>query len=352
MLDARVRGCTAEILINDVPFVFLGEGKGNHVNAPVNETLIAGINELTLVINPPRLPSLIRQQVDYLFDLDPSFFQSLKNLKFSLALQKAFAQRGIDLPPDTEVALSPPPDKYSDREFESEWELRSPQIQTRDQPQISRRIRLENGNLKVYEQRVLKAQGASASACLFQYPAGTALNSGKREELIRVEWNGSEDDQPQNFSQSVSNSCNLQHVSWPCPWESAKRVDLDLKAREQIEELLKTLRKAFLRKRFDPVLDLVKPRLRQVEQAYGLPEEDRQKVLSNILQELSSEPDWDMEPLKEDQWDLRVCGGGRLVECLTKDRKPILCATPDNTGGRFTFPAFLGKIGGEWKILR
>ena len=62
---------------------------------------------------------------------------------------------------------------------------------------------------------------------------------------------------------------------------------------------------------------------------------------------------WGLEPLQPDAHDFRRCGRGRLVECLTRDWKPVIQEVPDtedDSVGRYQLVG--GNLDGKWLIFR
>jgi hypothetical protein len=60
VLESRVVGCAAEIVVNDIPMAQIGIGMARSIARPVNEFLVSGANELRLTVNPGSTPSAAR----------------------------------------------------------------------------------------------------------------------------------------------------------------------------------------------------------------------------------------------------------------------------------------------------
>jgi len=41
-----------------------------------------------------------------------------------------------------------------------------------------------------------------------------------------------------------------------------------------------------------------------------------------------------------------------MIECLGKDWQPIIRGVPDPEEGRFMYPMMIGKLKGDWLIMR
>jgi hypothetical protein len=70
------------------------------------------------------------------------------------------------------------------------------------------------------------------------------------------------------------------------------------------------------------------------------------------LQACTSDPAWVLLPVAATDVDLRLVGGGRLIECLRRDGQHALCFVKTNTPQTFFLPAKLGFADGAWQVLR
>lgn len=57
VLEAQTSGIDAEFYINDIPIVLRGPNHGQHYAAPVNQYLLDGPNELSMIVRPGPIPS-------------------------------------------------------------------------------------------------------------------------------------------------------------------------------------------------------------------------------------------------------------------------------------------------------
>ena len=83
------------------------------------------------------------------------------------------------------------------------------------------------------------------------------------------------------------------------------------------------------------------------------PAESCEDPFRRLLREESAKDYWIFETPEEDEdFSFRLVAEGKCVECLGPDWQPIIRGVPDPEEGRFMYPMFLGKIKGEWTIIR
>ena len=56
VFECLARGCVAEFYLNDIPIIRRGSGVGLEYGGQVNQYLVDGTNELTIVVNPGPVP--------------------------------------------------------------------------------------------------------------------------------------------------------------------------------------------------------------------------------------------------------------------------------------------------------
>lgn len=126
-------------------------------------------------------------------------------------------------------------------------------------------------------------------------------------------------------------------------WEAAPVLllerDLDAVMRfiQQVHQMLDSRALAAM-------INLVSRVTVELATGYGLdPQQDLQSYEA-LLREQFARPDWRMVPLDPEAMDLRLCAGGRMVECVQRDREPVLQAVPDEEGGQFSYPMTVGWV--------
>ena len=143
-------------------------------------------------------------------------------------------------------------------------------------------------------------------------------------------------------------------VSVPFPrwaWLDAPVLALE-KVQPEIVALVKKVHEAFARGQPDEVLALMAAC--HAETAICLPAWTADELRADLAETIRAIPASGarMRPLDEANFDLRLCAGGRLVECIGKDWQPLIQRGPDASGATFSFRMFVGKHKGRWAILR
>jgi len=132
----------------------------------------------------------------------------------------------------------------------------------------------------------------------------------------------------------------------PWSWLSGDLLNTPA-ALTQVQSVIARMHNAFAIHDADFLIYMATPGLREICAAYALDPVGELSMFRSILMEEFSRDDWAMEPLEPEAFDLRLCAGGRLVECCRRDREPVLRATLDSEGQRYSYPMFVGAIGGE-----
>ncbi len=143
-------------------------------------------------------------------------------------------------------------------------------------------------------------------------------------------------------------------VSAPFPrwaWQEAPVLALE-RVREEVAALIKKVHEAFARGQPDEVLALMA--VCHAETAICLPAWSAEELRADLAETIRAIPASGarLRPLDEANFDLRLCAGGRLVECIGKDWLPLIQRGPDASGATFSFRMFVGKHKGRWAILR
>lgn len=149
-------------------------------------------------------------------------------------------------------------------------------------------------------------------------------------------------------------------TTFPCPrptgswaWQSSPRLVLDGGLRRRVNTLLSLLIESLRRADAQLFLRLADVRFREVCAAFGEDAAERKERWAAGLRRLSSEPNWLLPEPEEAMMALRLCAGGRLIECLAADWRPIVRARQDERGVfRVTYPLFLAMIDGQLAIVR
>ena len=194
---------------------------------------------------------------------------------------------------------------------------------------------------------------ARASVRLVSYPIGAfSGDPGGVEHLARF-WTG---DGLEGDTRRVEGTVDWPSSQWPCPagpwtWESAAVLDLET-ARKLVEDFIARVHRALEARDAGFMLQLSDIHLLELAAAYSLNLAQERQTGMDVFAEEFARPDWAMEPLDPGSYDLRLCAGGRLVECVRADREPILRAVPDAEGDFYFFTMLVGAVNGQLRVLR
>jgi hypothetical protein len=196
------------------------------------------------------------------------------------------------------------------------------------------------------------AKDAKVFAALSTYPQGAVVGGPDRRQLIRLDWEADPDGWPEVFPKVVTTTEDLGPLLGEWAWENAPRLTLDADTRREIEGFLSTLHEALTNGDPEPFIEAGAIRLAEVEKAFDLKPGMKAEHVRKVTLRDAAQPWWGMQPLNSDQFDLRLCAGGRLVECIGHDFQPLLKESPDDDGGVGMYDMLLAKIEDKWQIVR
>jgi len=196
------------------------------------------------------------------------------------------------------------------------------------------------------------AEDAKLFAALSTYPPGAVVGGPDRKELMRIEWKADADGWPEVFPKVVSVAEDLGSLLGEWAWEGAPRIVLDEETVKEIEEYLTALQKALAEGDPEPFIEAGAIRLQEVEKAFDLKAGSKAEHVRKVTLRDAAEPWWGLQSLDSGQFDLRLCAGGRLVECVGRDFQPLLKENQDDDGGVGSYDMILAKINDHWQIVR
>jgi len=331
VVEAEVHNCAVELYINDIPAGLCGIGISQKATIPINEYLIDGTNTLSVLINPGDTPDTV---------LLPS--------------HESKAAYGAQ-PPD-----SPLMDIYLEKETEEKkdesGESSDANVSGSPAPQPGRRKwTMADVNYDVEGLAALPNSRLSAKVC--QYPVGVPVGESKGEVLMSLSWNTEDvfeelrkEEKP--FPRWTKIERDLGPMFGPMHWQKASSLKLDEKTIEQVKELMLQIQEWIEEGEADPIIAMSVERFKEVAAAYALPAEERKNMFHRLLREESVKDYWIFETPEDEDFSFRLVAGGKMIECLGKDWQPIIRGVPDPEEGRFMYPMMIGKLKGDWLIMR
>lgn len=190
--------------------------------------------------------------------------------------------------------------------------------------------------------------GAFARARLARYQDGSLLDSDQGQELISVHWAADGQEHKFPFIIADKGDCGRNAGAWS--WQTADALDL-MRDRQLILDTLGAIYAAFRDGDASTFVVFCETFLKEEAIAYPAytVDELRQRLVKDIRSN-TGKKDY-VKPLAPEQFDLRLCANGRLVECIDKQWQPIIAGSAPG-GDEFPFPIFLGKVGGKLGIVR
>lgn len=294
IVEAKTSRTVIEVFLNGIPAGLCGLGASRGFSRPIHEFLIDGENELAMLVNPGDSPATAHLP--------------------SLQAQPA-------------SGAQPPPDPREE-EFVKSTQGDGPGFL----PQ--------------------------ASVDLSLYPVGAMAGDGSGTPLITVSWNLLEnhgepavEDVP--FPRWVRARRNLGPMFGEMRWQSAPPLELDEDTVLDVQSFVLAIHELIEEGDAGSILEISADKYREVSRAYGLPEGERAAAFRRILEEESKKDYWIFETPREEDFSLRLCAGGRLIECVASDWLPLIRGVRDPEKGRFMYPMLIGQDArGEWLILR
>jgi hypothetical protein len=193
---------------------------------------------------------------------------------------------------------------------------------------------------------------------LVRYPVGVMSGDPSGVPLLTLDWSAAADlaalrSSLHAFPRRIVRSANLGPFFGRQSWQDARVLELNDDLRDDAAQFIMTVIDLLEGNVLDPILERSAARYREVAAAYALSAQERAAIFRNGIAKLSGMPSWIFEtPQTEDDFSFRLCAGGRLLECIGPDWKPIVRAVMTEEG-RFMFPMLLGRTNGDdLQILR
>jgi len=199
--------------------------------------------------------------------------------------------------------------------------------------------------------RLTPEDGAFAKAKISKYPKGAVVGGPDEEELMAVEW-AAEKDRIEMFPKVVSAAADLGQIFGPWQWEGGSRIALEEETLKEIFDFVLEIHGYLVVADFEPFIEFSLPRSSDTDLAYGKTPGQSAEEVRIEMERCTNNSWWSMKPLKPDDFDFRLCGCDKMIECISKEWKPVIEEEPDEEGSISRYPMMIGKIDGKWRIVR
>lgn len=186
----------------------------------------------------------------------------------------------------------------------------------------------------------------AAWARIVRMKDGEMAEPGSGETLLEIKWTG-EEKEPLPVVVSAEEDIGTQFGDWK--WQSADVLTLDSATYESAATFISEINAAYTGGNPDPIIKAAKFKHSEAGRAYPIYGDiSFDEMFREQIEMFSGEPDWKPYSLPRSEFDLRLVADGRLIEAVAKDWRPILRME----NGDYAYQMFIGKVEGEWQILR
>jgi hypothetical protein len=200
------------------------------------------------------------------------------------------------------------------------------------------------------DQRTLPGDGVAVEVLVARCPPGSAPTDADATRLFR--FGEREPAGPMEFPHSVRGTWEIEPDVGPWTWERADVLTLDATLRREVTQYVQSLHASLARKSFPRFWAHNEVAHREVALAFDVALGERQSAAESVLARRFADPAFAMAPLVAEQFDLRLVGGGRMVECVAKDWGALVRTAPDAEGKVMRFPITVGRVDGVLRGLR
>ena len=188
--------------------------------------------------------------------------------------------------------------------------------------------------------------GVEIQARIVRMKDGEMAQPGSGEPLLEMQWVA---EKAENLPYTLSTTGDIGSKFGSWKWQSADILTLDSDTSESAAEFIRGIAEAYTKANPDPIIEHARFKHQETLAAYPIyAGEDFDAMFREQLQMGAEHPNWKPYELPRDQYDLRLVAGGRMIEAVAKDWRPIVRME----NGDFGYHMYIGKIDGEWQILR
>ncbi len=375
VLEAETTDCTIEIYLNDIPVGLCGIGGSRALSRPIHEYLLDGENEIGVIVNPGDTPAKAMQFSRLSMpahDAQPprdaamdAFIEARRKEEREARQAEAKAKQNDDLQSkETDESENVPDENLT---VENQPELEDDENESPEES--SENDENEPPNDDSDEEFEDEKSTLSFSVKLTMYEVGVIAGAADGETLLELNWNARESAEilrAKNYEFPLAEETAVGAQIFPIwltkkgdigemfggfQWLNAKPLTLDEDTVDEVTQFIFFIRDLIEEGDADSILDISAGKYREIAAAYNLSAEERADLFRQLLTQESAKPYWIFETPEDEDFSLRLCANGRLIECIGNDWKPVIRGVP-SPEGRFMFPMLIGKLEEDWIIMR
>lgn len=183
-------------------------------------------------------------------------------------------------------------------------------------------------------------------ARIVRFVDGEMTGPGRGETLAEIVWTGAKEDA---FPTALNTTVDLGKQFGEWKWQTAEKLTLDEATINSAIEFIKMIQDNYSKSKPEEIVKFAKFKHEEAIRSYpAYGEVDFNEMFIEQLKEMSQHPQWKPDDLPREEYDLRLIADGRLIETISKEWRPIIRMSE----GNFGYPMMIGRIDGNWQILR
>ena len=174
-------------------------------------------------------------------------------------------------------------------------------------------------------------------------------NNATPKPVLTLEFPGK---QVPSFPAQISGEFKVESPFGRWQWEDAETLDMSPDIAEDLKDVLAKLHQALSSKDLAAVRKSVEIKTQEMARAFYVDPAERLKDQEKFFNDIFSDSQFDMEPLKTDDLDIVPMALNRLFLVRHQGGGVALESKELSEGYNFSLPVIAAKISGKWSIVR
>lgn len=192
--------------------------------------------------------------------------------------------------------------------------------------------------------------GVRAWIRLAEYDAGMAIGDGGYT-LHELYFDGDRGEMPAPISVADTASVTSQFAA-PWAWQGAEPLVMSGALMADATRFVEQVWSVMANRDVAGQNALSDLNVREGCVAYGTDPRATRADHNEILGNIFGDPTFAMRPLDHEAFDFRLVAGGRMVQCVGTDWRPVVRSEPDRGGTVMRVPLMIGRLDGRMAWLR